>query len=622
MIGAIHERVRSVITGASDISDETGQGLGMLEGELEAVAGDIPQLKAGFQWGFGQVIIRMGGMNDSRDVLIRAAGTPAKRAAYEQFEIAHDAFRRTSYGECLEALDKAIGGDHAVPGHEMEWRFHQMKGVVRLGFYTCEEGLLDPARAQAAFLAAARYAEAGNPEDAAKAFLAAGWSAFVEGKFQEALKHTDQAVALDAGLTEALFQAAKFRMAFNAPQEALPLLRRAVEQEPAYLVKAAADGDFQRYGDDVVAFFEAMRKEQFNLLAPKVRQALAEAEKRAKTVREVEECREMLDRWRDLFHGSRGLLDLMNFARGERLQKEVEKVEKAYERGTARMRKAWRVEKSRSLVERLMEETFREEGIVEPKGWFSKSRAGIVKETRLVKRMVEVDCHALVNELGDVIRIPLVHIPAGNFIMGSIYKYPFAGGPDVPSHKVTITNPFEMMAYPVTQGLWEAVMGSNPSTYKGRDLPVEHVRWTDARSFVGRLNRMVGADCYRLPTEAEWEYACRAGSTTPQYGELDDIAWHDGNSQKKTHPVGKKEPNAWGLYDMLGNVWEWCEDWYGEDYYRMSPKRDPKGPAEGEHHVLRGGGWNNFPWIACAAYRGYLERVLNKCLVGFRCVKD
>ena len=155
--------------------------------------------------------------------------------------------------------------------------------------------------------------------------------------------------------------------------------------------------------------------------------------------------------------------------------------------------------------------------------------------------------------------------------------------------------------YEVTQEQYERVMGKNPSRFKGPQLPVERVSWKAAVSFCTKLSafpeEQAAGRTYRLPTEAEWEYACRAGSTTDfcfgdaEWG-LDDYAWYEDNSDHRTHPVGQKRPNAWGLYDMHGNVWEWCADWHDEAYYEASPVDDPQGPATGVDRVGRGGSWS------------------------------
>lgn len=162
-----------------------------------------------------------------------------------------------------------------------------------------------------------------------------------------------------------------------------------------------------------------------------------------------------------------------------------------------------------------------------------------------------------------------------------------------PRHKVELTEGFWLGSTPVTQAQWTAVMDSNPSYFAGDDRPVENVSWNDAAEFTRKLSKMDGVQ-YRLPTEAEWEYAARAGTETEfHFGEesalLGDYGWYSGNSLNKTHPVGLKAPNAWGLYDMHGNVWEWCSDWYGG--YCSGPVFDPKGGEEGEYRVLRGGSW-------------------------------
>ncbi|HPC91616.1 MAG TPA: bifunctional serine/threonine-protein kinase/formylglycine-generating enzyme family protein [Myxococcota bacterium] len=212
-----------------------------------------------------------------------------------------------------------------------------------------------------------------------------------------------------------------------------------------------------------------------------------------------------------------------------------------------------------------------------------------------------------------------VRIPAGTFMMGSP-KEEDGRYSDEKQHKVTLTSPFEMMVTPVTQSLWQFVMGNNPSHFKGPDLPVERVSWNDVQDFIGKLNQMLGTNNLRLPTEAEWEYACRAGTTAAWYGELDKIAWYGDNSGGKTHPVGTKAPNAWGLYDMLGNVWEWCQDWYGA--YPSGSVTDPTGPSTGSYRVFRGGSWSSRAWVVRAAYRHYDDPGYRSDALGLRLARS
>jgi formylglycine-generating enzyme required for sulfatase activity len=188
-----------------------------------------------------------------------------------------------------------------------------------------------------------------------------------------------------------------------------------------------------------------------------------------------------------------------------------------------------------------------------------------------------------------------VRIPAGEFQMGCSPGDTACDADEKPAHRVQITKAFEMGKYEVTQAQWEAVMGTNPSKFKGADRPVESVSWDDAQEFLKRLNARQDGYRYRLPTEAEWEYAARVGSSEKQTGPLDAVAWYDGNSGNQTHPIGQKQANGWGLYDMQGNVWEWCQDFYDENYYQSSPAQDPQGPSSRLGRVLRGGSWNYDP---------------------------
>ena len=183
-----------------------------------------------------------------------------------------------------------------------------------------------------------------------------------------------------------------------------------------------------------------------------------------------------------------------------------------------------------------------------------------------------------------------VWVPAGEFLMGS--ESGEADDDESPVREVRISAGYWLGKHEVTQGEWEAVMGSNPSDFQncGRDCPVERVSWEDVQAFIGRLNGRSGGNRYRLPSEAEWEYAARAGTSGDRYGaDMEAIGWHSGNSGGSPRRVGRKAPNAWGLHDMLGNVWEWVEDWYGD--YAGGYVTDPRGPATGSNRVYRGGSW-------------------------------
>ena len=205
-------------------------------------------------------------------------------------------------------------------------------------------------------------------------------------------------------------------------------------------------------------------------------------------------------------------------------------------------------------------------------------------------------------ESADSIGMEFKLIPAGTFTMGEGKE----------AHKVTLTKPFKMGVHEVTQAQYEQVMGVNPSDFNGACNPVEMVTWEDAVEFCRRLSELpaekAAGNVYRLPTEAEWEYACRAGTTTKfSFGDnesgLGDYAWYYDNSGRNTHPVGGKLPNAWGLYDMYGNVWEWCQDW--EEDYPIGSVTDPSGATSGSYRVVRGGSWGRTAEFCRSAYRDW-----------------
>lgn len=234
-------------------------------------------------------------------------------------------------------------------------------------------------------------------------------------------------------------------------------------------------------------------------------------------------------------------------------------------------------------------------------------------------------------EVTNSIGMKLVLIPKGTFQMGSP---PTEAGrqDDERQHEVTLTQDYYLGAFEVTQAQYQQVMDENPSYFQNDEIqgdsgnhPVERVTWFDAVEFCRQLSELPeeqsAGRIYRLPTEAEWEYACRAGSKTAySFGEdpklLGDYAWYYDNSNDQNHPVGEKKPNAWGLYDMQGNVWEWCDDWYGE--YPDGAVSDPTGPSEGSKRVSRGGKWGGGAAGCRSADRGGSYPSSRSVNIGFR----
>ena len=231
-------------------------------------------------------------------------------------------------------------------------------------------------------------------------------------------------------------------------------------------------------------------------------------------------------------------------------------------------------------------------------------------------------------DLGNGVNMEMVLIPAGTFIMGSP-ESEAERSDDETQHQVTISKPFYMGKYPVTQAQWQQVMGNNPSHFKGdKLLPVENVSWDETQAFCQKLKEITQAP-FGIPTESQWEYACRAGTNTPFHfgSELNGRQANcDGNVPygtdsegpylEKTTPEGKYQANAWGLYDMHGNVWEWCSDWYGE--YPAGSLTNPSGPATGSDRVSRGGCWINGAVDCRSAFRSWFVPSNRSIVLGFR----
>lgn len=227
------------------------------------------------------------------------------------------------------------------------------------------------------------------------------------------------------------------------------------------------------------------------------------------------------------------------------------------------------------------------------------------------------------------IGLAFVKIPAGAFLMGSPPGEAGQSGYESPQHKVTLTRPFYLQTTEVTQDQWKRVMGTSPAQFNGcGSCPVESVSWDDAQEFIRRINILEKTNKYRLPTEAEWEYACRAGTNTAfANGPITDTECNDPKLKEmgwfcepNPHPVARKKPNAWGLYDMHGNVWEWCQDWYYD--YPDRPQTNPMGPLDGRLKMYRGGSYYDAAWSCRSAQRYWEEPKATNYLVGFRLARD
>jgi len=619
------ERLDAIDAESDRITGALSEGFDRISYQLQDISSGISELNATFHWGFSQMIAGIGHMNDALSELIKIAKTPVQTVAFNHFEIARDAFRQGLYQEALEELQKSIQGDHTSPGYKLEWRFHQMAGTIRLGFVDCDLSLVDLSQAEEIFLLAARYAKTDYPADAARAFLSAGWAAYCQGKMKEALAHTEQAIALSPKLTEALFQAAKVRMALGEVDSALPILRQAIDGDRFYILKAAGDGDFQKHDERVRNFIEALRLEKYRPLALKMQASLKDSEpwlSRKLPQDEAINCVATLKEF--LENKSIPLLDLIGLSgdfleavnevdvldqKWRESQKIKERAGTTLEKISFWLKHSPEAKKSDDLqrieaflaegenypllnilaampgldtaIEKLPAKAKNEiiilstqlvgvsyEAIIKPASLFRKAET-VTKNLDMIRDDIYLGTGELITS------IEFCQIPKGQFMMGE-------RGSQL---EVTISQDFYLGKYPITQWQWQSVMGNNPSRFKGDlNLPVENVSWDDCQSFINKLNNWVGKTMYHLPTEEEWEYACRAGTMTKYYfgdslNQLGQYAWYDENSSDKTHPVGLLKPNTWGLYDMLGNVWEWTGSWYDENR---------------EARVVRGGSWSNY----------------------------
>jgi len=601
--------------GFSHLGSTIDSGFDRITYELQEVSEGINKLNSTFHWGFAQMISNLGRMNDSISELIEIAKSPGKTAAYEQFEIAKDAFKKQLYPESLEAVEVALNGGPNFPGYKLEWRFHQLKGTLFLGSIKGNLDLLDLPKAEESFLQAARYAKNEYPADAGSAMLAAGWAAFCQKKLAEALSHTEKALELDPKLGEAIFQLSKVLMALGDVEAALPKLAKAIEIDHRYAIKAADDGDFQKYAERFKLFIIELRNEKFKQSEPLIRKTW--------------------DNLTFLKNNSPSLVD----------NKIISEVEKFLTRG--KDLPLWDIMPViDDITNNLNKLTELSEKIKIPSIIYTKQNiiTKIERTGRFFKKQERVNTTiedyeiimGIYDGYGNLLcEMNFIKIPKGE--LKKSFKHNFYDDglrsqvERIYDYAISISGEYYIAIYPVTQKQWQAVMGTNPSHFPHDDHPIENVSWNDCQDFLNTLNITGKKEAFRLPTDAEWEFACCAGDMKywffgNDYNYLSNYAWYQYSAGNKTHPVGEKKPNPFGLYDMYGNVSEWCQNWFEENYALADIKQyriiDPQGPSGGKDRVIRGGNWASPSDETKSCFRSKANPDTRNPQIGFRLVLE
>lgn len=587
------------------------------------------RLSAAFTWSRGDVLATMGGMGVPVDELMAEARSQSQTEAVLQFQIAREAFLDRRFPESLEAVSRALDtGPSLMAAGRLVWRIHLLRALLLLGSdHNTDPGLVDPAEAEQSFLLAARYARMEYRLDAARALLGAGWAAYVkekgevERRIRAAVTYTGEALDLDGDLAEAQFQAAKLRMALGEPDAALHGLRWLPLSGRVLLLKAAADGDFLRHSAKLEDFLRTLREEQLTKIrtevspvAARIRQWMADCPDLAETPA----ARRLVDLSEAAEH--QGLLEVHRYF-GFEFREDHETLRSSFFEAKRTVSREWDEEVVDAAPDADPRRRIIHHVDQEPEFRFLNGLGEVLASYRGVPgSRKEFPMPRGDSPVGLAVR----WIPPGRFLMGSPIREPDRE-PDEVLHTVSFPDGFFFSETPCTQAQWSLFMPENPSRFHGARLPVEQVNWEEAREFARRLTEFhflegLIAPGWRwdLPTEAQWEYACRIRKPGDFHGPIDDVAWYRQNSRQRSHPVGQKRPNAWGLHDMHGNVGKWCLDWYGQ--YPFEAVTHPSGPSFGTFRVYRGGGWSDEARCCRSAYRGRSVPDFRSSNIGFSLV--
>jgi tetratricopeptide (TPR) repeat protein len=566
------ENIHAMKAGFGKVVEATEAGFEQLSWEIRDVGQGISELNATFNWGLGEMVTKLTQMNSAVSQLVRLATTPIQTEATEYFQNAQDAFRQGLYPEALEEAQKAISK------HRLEWRYYSFAGRLCLGSVSGGLELLDLTKAEEYYLLAARYAKADSPSEAARSYLAASWAAYCQKKLGPALVHVEEALKLDRSLPEALFQAAKIRMALSEPDNALPLLGAAIELDKGYAMKAAADGDFQRHEPDLRQFLESLREEKTNLIRSEMEAALAKYQnwfsRSAAAAKEplVIEIRSFLNAppmpfW-DLLFAAEDLRKLVD-----------------------------------QLDQRASEIRFvhRHEGGGPELDFEEKTRSAPVPQFKTVRKRGKTEALVIHDATGaEFLRIDLETVAPGKFTTQGevLIEGEYFESPDAVRR---ITSPFLLSTTPITMAQFQAILGGSPSSVQDRSGCAVNVTWNEAVRFCNTISQETGleeayilssqdviwrgfrSEGYRLLTEAEWKYLKKCGRTSP--------------------------------------VGEWVFDWWTTKRWRV-PEENPVIPdgSSRDAEILKEQGKqpDSIPRVICGVTRAMGEPTTKHPDVGFR----